>query len=96
MVTKEQFIDFHKHHKEFMEEVDKIEGIFGHNFGDCQLCEHAYWIFDLFMESNFTEKGRDVYYAWMYEDMTEDDIDGRHYEFYTAEDVWSFLETQRT
>lgn len=96
MVTKEQFLQFLTHHKGFLAQVDKIEEVFGKGFGDTPLCEEAYWLMDLFMESNFDEVGRDAYYEWLYEERSEQEIDGVTYEFNGADDMWNFLENHRT
>lgn len=96
MITKEQFMNYYNHFHSFLQRVKAVEELLGDGFGDTKLCEDAYWVFDLFMDTNFTNIGRDVFYDWYYEDIQEVDIDGVHYEFYSIEDLWNFLEGQRT
>ena len=74
MITKKELHSFIIAHQSFEEAIERIEeAISGSKYG-CNLFESDWYnsvgkMFDIFLESHFTEAGCDLIYWWLYENV---------------------------
>ncbi len=107
MITKEHFIDFITEYQNFDKAIERLEiAISGKKYG-CNLFESDWYesvarMFDVFLESFFTDDGQDVITWWLFEDVdhiiwqkTDPDLfNGKseiEYNVNDIEDLWNYL-----
>lgn len=98
MITKELFIEQIKLAKEYDKYLDSIDNNLKIDLFETPLHEIPMKMFDIFIESHFTDEGQDLIYWWMWEDVPKvlyfDTIFGESkIDLENIEDLWRYLES---
>ena len=83
MITFNHFEEAIKIIQEFSQEIDKFEEM-GYYIAEMPIVDMTSQLLDVFIKSHFTEKGTDLVYWWLYENVIE-----------TLEDLWDFMITNK-
>ena len=83
MITFNHFEEAIKIIQEFSQEIDKFEEM-GYYIAEMPIVDMTSQLLDVFIKSHFTEKGTDLVYWWLYENVIE-----------TLEDLWDFMITDK-
>lgn len=106
MITKEEFIKFIQSYQEFQKGIDRLDmAITGKSYPTI-LFESDWFdsvgrMLDLFLESHFTESGRDLISAYLFENCKEfwinkdktlfEDKQEEHYEYNSLEELYDTM-----
>lgn len=98
MVTKELFIEQIKLAKEYDNYLDSIDNDLKIDLFETPLYQTPMKMFDIFIESHFTNEGQDLIYWWMWEDVPKvlyfDTMFGESkIDLENIEDLWRYLES---
>lgn len=91
-MDKGNFINFVARLRRINKFIDDLSGL-GINIVDSEFLEDVFYCTDEVIEQSFDVTGRDVFFAWFYEDLDEEEENGTLYRF--TEDpatVWEFLQ----
>ena len=93
MITKEQFLKALKYNREFNEHADAISSTLrASDFYESPIVENGNALFDLLIDSNFSEEGRDWVYWYLYEDgKIAYYADGTQIKLESDEDLWDLV-----
>ena len=74
MITKKEFFEFIRNYKKFESAVERMERAIAGEHAYCNLFETDWFdavgkIYDIFIDSHFTEFGADLVNWWMFEDV---------------------------
>lgn len=110
MITKQEFFKAITKHQQFTDAVERMSKNIGGN--DCPLylfetdwCTAEGNLFDIFLESHFTEEAVDTIYWWLYEDVDKVIFITREADIFNEEteetipvrtigQLWSFFERE--
>ena len=92
MITFNHFEEAIKIIQEFSQEIDKFEKM-GYYIAEMPIVDMTSRLLDLFIKSHFTEKGTDLIYWWLYENVEKVITLENNEKVYieTLEDLWDFM-----
>lgn len=94
-MKKEYFVNFIDQHDKYNEEIEKISSFFGDTVYDSNLNQSVGMMFDIFIDSHFTEKGADWINAFIFEnwrgDIYEKDTNKVLFTIDNIDDLWDYL-----
>lgn len=99
MITKEIFTNVITKHQIQSKKLDQLTEL-GFNIWDTQIIDFGWQIFDIFIETNFDEEGKDWIFWWLYErnetifDQAWDEY-GNKIPTETIDDLWNLIEKHR-
>ena len=96
MITFNHFEEAIKIIQEFSQEIDKFEEM-GYYIAEMPIVDMTSQLLDVFIKSHFTEKGTDLVYWWLYENVEKVITLENNEKVYieTLEDLWDFMITDK-